>query len=533
MNVEYNAESAKTLKIAKEATKGSLFIFTGNTLSTIILTITSIIIARLLGPTDYGLYSVALIPSSLMLLFTDFGVKPALVRFTARFRSENKTKFMESLIKTGFLFEFAISLLVFVLTFLLADILATNLLNRPGIGFFIRLSSLMIIGNVLTLTSNSIFNGLDKMDRTAIISVIQAIVKMTLAPIFIILGFSVVGALTGHILGYIVAGVIGTIMILGTFKYPKHNSDNSPGVFANLIFMVRYGMPLYASSLIAGLLRQYRSIVLAWFISNTEIGNYSAAVKFTAIITILTIPISTALFPTFSKLNPKRNMHSLKILFANSLKYTLLLIIPTSTFTAFNSKDLVALFYGSSYTQASVYLTLYSITFLYTGFSLVLTSFFNGIGRTDISLKTTIIQIPAIILLVPTFTWLYKVQGFIYALVVSGMMAIAYLIWIAYRKYHLEFNPKCIIKICIASLLSSVPTFILTSYLPYSHLTKLVLVTANFLPIYLTIIPIVGAIKNEDITNLRLILKDIKYLSKFFNILLSYEEKILSLKGNA
>lgn len=488
---EYKAEPTKALKIAKKATKGSFFIFTGNTLSTVILTIASIIIARLLGPADYGLYSVALIPPSLMLLFTDFGVKPALVRFTAKFRSENKSESTtESLIKTGFLFEFKISLLVFALTFLLADILGTSLLNRPGTGFLIRLSSLMIIGNVLVLTSKNVLVGLDKMDGTALVSITQATVKVVLSSIFIIVGFSVVGALAGHILGYLIAGLIGTIMILRTFKHSWHNSNYSLGFFTNLTLMIRYGMPLYTSSLIAGLLRQYRAVVLSWFTSNIEIGNYSAAIKFTAILTILTAPISTVLFPAFSKLNPKQDMHDLKTLFTNSLKYTLLLIVPASTFTAFNSKDLVALFYGSSYTQAPLYLTLYSITFLYTGFSLVLTSFFNGIGRTDISLKTTIIQIPAIILLVPALTWLYKVQGSIYALIASSIIAIAYLTWTAYSKYHLEFNPKCIVKICIASLLSSAPSFILTLYLPYSHLTKLILAIASFIPMYLTVIPI-------------------------------------------
>ncbi len=60
------------------------------TSSTIILAIASIMIARLLGPSDYGLYSIALIIPSLMLMFTDFGVDSALTKFSAQYKAEEK-----------------------------------------------------------------------------------------------------------------------------------------------------------------------------------------------------------------------------------------------------------------------------------------------------------------------------------------------------------------------------------------------------------------------------------------------------------
>lgn len=523
-------ELSKAMRVAREAAKGSLHIFAGNTSSTIILAVASITIARLLGPSNYGLYSVALIAPSLMLLFTDFGVNPALVRFTAKLRSEGKSESIGSLIRAGLHFQLATSLLMFLLIFLFADSLATHLLNRPDIGFLIRLASIAIVGNGFIAASSSIFNGLDKMDRTALILITRAIVKAILAPILIVLGLSVFGALTGHILGCLVAGAIGAVMIARISKLPRYGSDEDPGFIPSLTLMVKYGIPLYTSTLIAGLLSQYKSIILAWLTSNTEIGNYTIATTFSAAITLLTTPISTALFPAFSKLNPKSEKRSLQSLFSNSLRYTLLLIIPASTFIAVSSKELVSVFYGPSYSEAPPYLTLYSITFLYTAFSLVLGGFFNGIGRTDISLRATLIQLPSTLLLAPALTWLYKVPGFICSLIISGTPSLAYLAFTAHSKYGLEFDSINIMKICMASLLSSTPTLILTLYLPQSQLIKLILAAATFSLAYLTSAPIIGAIKLEDINNLTLITEDIKPISKLSRIAISYEKHILSLK---
>ena len=50
--------SEKLTDIAENSVRGGFFLFAGNALSTIILAVGSILIARLLGPEDYGLYNI-------------------------------------------------------------------------------------------------------------------------------------------------------------------------------------------------------------------------------------------------------------------------------------------------------------------------------------------------------------------------------------------------------------------------------------------------------------------------------------------
>jgi O-antigen/teichoic acid export membrane protein len=66
--------------IAQKAAHGGLFLFVGNVLSTVILAVGIIIVARLLGPSDYGLYTLALVIPLLLVSLSDAGMSFALVR---------------------------------------------------------------------------------------------------------------------------------------------------------------------------------------------------------------------------------------------------------------------------------------------------------------------------------------------------------------------------------------------------------------------------------------------------------------------
>jgi O-antigen/teichoic acid export membrane protein len=100
------------------------------------------------------------------------------------------------------------------------------------------------------------------------------------------------------------AAVIGTAFVY--FKcYKKLNSRSSSTSFKeNLRAMLSYGSPLYISRTLSGILGTYQGMILAWFITNVAIGNFNVATNFSTIILLLTGPISTALFPAFSTLNP-------------------------------------------------------------------------------------------------------------------------------------------------------------------------------------------------------------------------------------
>jgi O-antigen/teichoic acid export membrane protein len=64
----------KALKKGRDSTTGSFHLFIGKIVSTVKLALGPIILGLLILEEDYGLYAIALIPATTILLFQDWGV---------------------------------------------------------------------------------------------------------------------------------------------------------------------------------------------------------------------------------------------------------------------------------------------------------------------------------------------------------------------------------------------------------------------------------------------------------------------------
>ena len=79
----------KATEIGQTSAHGSFHLFIGQIISTILLAVGTIILQLLVSEKDYGLYVIALIPATTILLFQDWGVGAAMVKLCAKCRSEN------------------------------------------------------------------------------------------------------------------------------------------------------------------------------------------------------------------------------------------------------------------------------------------------------------------------------------------------------------------------------------------------------------------------------------------------------------
>ncbi|MBC7113705.1 MAG: oligosaccharide flippase family protein [Candidatus Methanomethyliales bacterium] len=254
-------------------------------------------------------------------------------------------------------------------------------------------------------------------------------------------------------------------------------------------------MPLYLSSLTQNIIGVYRGMILAWFATNFMVGNFTIALNFdfATLILLLTGPITTALFPAFSKLNPLGEEMRRMVKYA--VKYTATLIIPASAFVIVMAKDLVSIIYGSSYTLAPELLSVYCIAFLYAGLGSVMWgSFFNGISETKVNLKSTLIYATFFIPLAFLLAQSYNVLGLMLAMLLSSLASLIYILQIATRKFNLSIDKESALKIYIASAVSAMPVPPLAYLSPLPSLINLIIGATCYASIYLTIMPIIGGL---------------------------------------
>jgi O-antigen/teichoic acid export membrane protein len=299
--------------------------------------------------------------------------------------------------------------------------------------------------------------------------------------------------------------------------------------------LLGYGLPLYLAAILAVLLGQYQNMVLAYFANNTQIGNFNAAWNFNSLLMILIYPITIAIFPMFSKMDPE-NQSDLARAFGLAVKYASLVLIPSSIAVMVFSRDLVHVTYGSSYTLAPQYLIILSTLYLLTGLGgtrdSILGSFFYGVAQTGAVLKMSVLTLAIYLPLGLALTWVWGPFGLLIAYVLSAASSTVYGVRQASAKFGARPDVRASGRVLLASLGAAIPTIVLIQL--GGMATGIVNLTIGgplYLVVYLTLAPVLGAVDKSDIINLRTILCRRRIVARLANPVFDYEAKLLSAMG--
>ena len=523
---------SKLNNVVRASAHGGFLLFLGTTFSTIIMGINTILVARLLDPKDYGLYTIILVVPSLFINISDIGITSALTRFSALLHASGKDRKLVNFIKAGIIFKLTFSLILSFFLIIASERIAIHVLNRPGIASLICISAPYIIGQAVLNSTSSTFIGLDEAEKSSLLMSFQAMLNVVTSPILILLGFGITGAIIGKSVGVILAAAVGTVILLFRTcpKLEKHSMESESVAFSQgLRTMISFGIPLYLSTIIGSLGVQIKQILLTRFTSNISIGNYKTAMNFSVLINIIGSPISTILFPAFSKLNIKKDRNAIDKMFKISVKYTSLIIIPASIASAILAKNIIYTLYGPDYQNAPRFLALYMLRFISTCLGMfVVGALFNGQGDTRTTFRINIIWTIISLLLASIMIPMYSVPGLIAATFISQLILSIYGLYLINKMYRIKIEWSSSLKILAASLLSALPLYILPKLFPISN-SIYILIFAGTLYIisFLILAPLLGAIKEEDLKNLEDITRGIPFLYHFTRYIFKIEEKIL------
>jgi len=522
--------SEKALKMGKVSATASFQLFAGTVLSTIILAIGTVVLMRLISPEEYGLYAIALIPSTTMILFRDLGVNTAMTKYIAQSRAQNKED-IKDIITVGLAFEILVGLAFSLISLLMASTLATTVFNRQELTPLIGLTSIAVFSGAVLAAAQSSFVGFERMGLSGITTICQSLVKGIAQPLLVLFIYGALGATLGYVLSFLAAGIIGLVILyLTLFKNLKRTTQRKPEKSKTLKMMLKYGFPMSISAILAGVLTQFYGFMMAFYCSDIVIGNYKAAMNFTVLLIFFTLPISTVLFPAFAKIDPQRERELMKNVFASSVKYTAMLLVPATLAIIVLSKPMISTLFGDQWVYAPVYLTLYVTSNLLVIFgSLSVTSFLTGLGETTMLMRLSgvslLLGIPLAFLLIPA----YGIMGAIIGNILAGLPSVFWgLQWV--RK-HYEAKPdfRSSFRIFAASCIAAAITYLPLSLLHSAEWIRLGLGGMIFILIYITAAPSIGALTQTDINNLRNMIPNLGFLSKLLNFPLIFAEKVLTI----
>ena len=537
----------RPLQIARLSVRGSLVLFFSQLVSTVVSAAALILVARLLGPASYGVYSLALLIPNILQLFTGFGLIAAVTRYAAHYSSLGMDAVAARYTQNAIVFMMGTAVAMAAVDLLAAPVLSQSLLRRPDITGYVELGSLIVIGATLLNGAFAAALGWGAMGMGGISYVVQAAARLVLSVGLLLAGFGVLGALLGHIASYMIAGCL-VVLALQTTVLDRRSRGPAPGegraagasadgerggsFASDVVEMVRYGFPTYISSILTGLSIYYVTVILALVASNASVGYYQAAANFAVTMTIASGAVANALFPAFTSLHGIRG--ETPKAFRHSVKYVAFFLSPLLFFLVLAAPQLVSVFYGPSFSPSVGYLRLLALSYapMLIGFS-VAPSFFNGVGSTRLTLISSLLGAMVLGILAPLLeiTLGLGIDGLIYSVMISNFVIATSALLFARRVLGATIDIGSAMLTVVVSVPSLAAAYVVSRLLAFSDVLTMVAEAVVFVGAYLTLLPLIRAVVRSDIERLVAVLRDLGLVWVVTEPIMRYELWLTEIRG--
>jgi len=303
----------------------------------------SLYLAKYLGPEDFGVYSFGISVLSIVLLFTNLGIDPILIR-------ELVNKKINSLILMGS--SFALTLSGGVLGFLIMGLLGFYYGFSSKIGIVIVLMSPILLLKSLNII-NSYFQSSKENKYPALSNIISIIIGSSLILISIKLNFEL--EYFALIYSFECILLIASLIYFYTSNNVLRKWEVSKKTSLNIL---KESWPLIIAGAASIINTRIDHVYIGSMLSSSVLGNYSAAAKVSEFWLILPTVLSTVFYPILIDLRAANfNKYKRFLFFLIISCFTFGIMF--STIITYFSQDIILVLFGEKYDLAGEYLTLY------------------------------------------------------------------------------------------------------------------------------------------------------------------------------
>ena len=236
------------------------------------------------------------------------------------------------------------------------------------------------------------------------------------------------------------------------------------------------------------------------------------------------------MFPAFSKLDYKKDNETLKNVFQYSVKYASLIVVPITAMVIALAQPGIGTIYQNRYSEAPLFLALWSITYFYTAFgNLSIGNLINGQGFTkfnmNMNILTAAIGFPMSFLLISHF----GVIGLIATSLTAGLPSLFISLRFIKKRFGVSVDWASSAKILFSSIITALLTYALISQLAFSNPIRLVIGIIAFVVIFIAATLLTRTINKGDLKSLREIVNVLGPLRKPLAFLLNIIEKLMTI----
>jgi len=336
-----------------------------------------IVLGRELGPSGLGLYTLVFTIYMFGMQFAAFGIGAALTKYIAQYH-DDQTKIRE-FVTAGIAGSLVSGTVMGILLYLFSDTISIQFFHIPEMTDLLKITAFCFPFIAMQKAVIGTLNGLRLMKLFAVVNIVQNMSVLVITVVLVLwLNMDVRGAVIGFVLSTSLVGLL-------SLAFARDYFTTSPKLVHTVLKEISwFGFYVVLANSIGMVIIQIDSLLIGYFMNETEVGYYAVAIVFTHGITLLPQAVQRVTTPSIATYYGKRDFKSIRSLIRGTMIKMLLVAIAIAIILAFFGKTLIGIIFTEEYIPAYAPLLILLIGYsIYASFISVGTCL-SSIGKVQI-----------------------------------------------------------------------------------------------------------------------------------------------------
>ncbi|WP_163099331.1 flippase [Peribacillus alkalitolerans] len=359
----------------------SIITLTRQLVSIVIGMLLLILVARSLGPSGQGTYTLITYLPIMLMTFLNLGLNTSTIYFVSKKEVELQEAFVTSVVSAIFLSAVSIGIGLLIILFFSES----KFSNAPLTILYISLCALPFM--FLMIFLQTIFQGLQNFKQFNTVLVIQQFGTLFFIIIFLfVLDYDILGAMVSFVLGYVLSVLYSIVMLKKLYKLEFALRFFS---FAYLKISIGYGLKAHISNMMTVLNYRLGVLLLGWFLPPAAVGIFTVAMNLGEKISIFSQSFSQVLLPRIASSNREEDRNRITAIVSRSIFAFIILV----SIGIFLFSDIILLLFGREYSESSPILKLLLPGLAVLAVEKILSNDLAGRGRPDLNMYVSFVNV--------------------------------------------------------------------------------------------------------------------------------------------
>lgn len=336
------------------AAKGGGITFAGKLFTYICRFVITLLLARLLGAEQYGLYNLALTAITVTAALAAFGLDSALVRYIAMFARRRDDAGLWGVLQIGLSVTTILSVLLSAGLFILAEPIAQGIFHEPRLAPLLRVAGLIVPFLTLSNTIAAATQGFKRMQYATIArDILQPLLRLTLVVGLTLVGMSAAGAVAVFGIAVGAASLLLLYFLNKLFLLRRPLREGRRDTHE----VLRFSIPVFLSDLMTTFRENIQTLILGALNTATSVGIFAVVNQINMVGSMFQSAIATASRPIISELYDQGEWQQMGRMYQTTTKWTFTVNLPLFLTAVLFSEPILSIF-GKSFVAGSTALAL-------------------------------------------------------------------------------------------------------------------------------------------------------------------------------